>query len=96
MMVPILFPYLSMAQSGLGIIDYSEVAKVISRRKPSLLDTPIIGIIDKGINISHEDLATVLWKNHNEIPDNGIDEDEMVLLMIIMGGILKIIRTTLA
>ena len=35
----------------------------------------IIGIIDTGVDWDHEDLAGVIWTNANEIPDNGIDDD---------------------
>lgn len=36
-------------------------------------DTLIIAIVDGGIDLNHEDLQ--LWKNHAEIPNNGIDDD---------------------
>ncbi|HPN38872.1 MAG TPA: S8 family peptidase, partial [Melioribacteraceae bacterium] len=35
----------------------------------------IIGIIDTGVDWDHPDLATNIWTNPNEIPDNGIDDD---------------------
>ena len=35
----------------------------------------IVGIIDTGINYNHEDLAGNVWTNPNEIPGNGIDDD---------------------
>jgi subtilisin family serine protease len=38
--------------------------------------TPIIvGIVDSGIDTTHEDLKGVLWTNTKEIPGNGIDDD---------------------
>ena len=36
----------------------------------------IIGIVDSGVNYNHEDLKNKQWLNVNEIPDNGIDDDE--------------------
>ena len=38
---------------------------------------PIIAIIDSGANINHESFADVdaIWKNTNEIPNNGLDDD---------------------
>lgn len=36
----------------------------------------IIGIVDSGVNYNHEDLKNKQWLNINEIPDNGIDDDE--------------------
>ena len=39
--------------------------------------TPIlIAIIDTGIDSSHPALKDCLWRNPNEIPDNGIDDDQ--------------------
>jgi subtilisin family serine protease len=38
--------------------------------------TVIVAIIDSGIDTTHEDLKSVLWKNTNEIPGNGIDDDK--------------------
>jgi len=37
--------------------------------------TVVVAVIDSGIDILHEDLKDVLWINEDEIPDNGIDED---------------------
>ncbi|HON07973.1 MAG TPA: S8 family peptidase, partial [Verrucomicrobiota bacterium] len=35
----------------------------------------IVAIIDSGIRYTHEDLASNMWINPGEIPDNGIDDD---------------------
>lgn len=35
----------------------------------------IVGVIDSGIDIHHEDLKEVIWINPKEIPNNGIDDD---------------------
>ena len=35
----------------------------------------VIAVIDTGVDYLHEDLAANMWKNTNEIPDNGIDDD---------------------
>ncbi len=37
--------------------------------------TVIVGVIDSGIDIEHEDLKNVIWTNKDEIPNNGIDDD---------------------
>ncbi len=37
--------------------------------------TVIVGIIDSGVDIEHEDLKNVLWTNTKEIPGNGKDDD---------------------
>jgi len=38
--------------------------------------TVIVGVIDSGIDIEHEDLKDVLWTNPGEIAGNGIDDDK--------------------
>lgn len=38
-------------------------------------DTIVACIIDDGCNPDHPDLRDNLWLNHQEIPDNGIDDD---------------------
>ncbi|RMG67695.1 MAG: peptidase, partial [Bacteroidetes bacterium] len=37
-------------------------------------DTVVIAVIDEGIDLSHPDLP--LWKNRQEIPGNGLDDDQ--------------------
>ncbi|MGO4912392.1 S8 family peptidase [Leeuwenhoekiella sp. W20_SRS_FM14] len=36
----------------------------------------IVGVVDSGIDITHEDLKNVLWTNPGEIAGNGIDDDK--------------------
>lgn len=48
---------------------YSEIIK---NRKG---ETVIVGVIDSGVDIEHEDLINVLWTNPGEIAGNGIDDD---------------------
>ena len=38
-------------------------------------DTIVIAVVDDGVDLDHEDLQANLWKNHKEIPNNGIDDD---------------------
>lgn len=38
-------------------------------------DTIVICVIDDEFNLSHPDLVDNLWRNHDEIPDNGVDDD---------------------
>ena len=35
----------------------------------------IIGVIDTGVDYTHEDLSDNMWINPNEIPGNNIDDD---------------------
>ncbi len=47
-------------------------AEIIKGRKGT---TTIVAIIDSGIDIDHEDLDGVIWKNKGEIANNGKDDD---------------------
>ena len=35
----------------------------------------IVAVVDTGVDYNHEDLKNIMWKNVNEIADNGIDDD---------------------
>lgn len=48
---------------------YSEIIK---KRKGEIV---IVGVLDSGVDIDHEDLKNVLWTNPGEIAGNGIDDD---------------------
>ena len=39
-------------------------------------NTVIVAVIDSGIDTTHEDLKSVLWRNPREISGNGIDDDK--------------------
>jgi len=47
-------------------------AEIIKNKKGSMV---IVGVIDSGIDIDHEDLNDVIWTNKGEIPNNGKDDD---------------------
>ncbi len=49
---------------------YSEIIKNNNGQKV------IVGVIDSGIDIEHEDLKNVIWTNPKEIAGNGIDDDK--------------------
>ncbi|KAA3619109.1 MAG: peptidase S8 [Flavobacterium sp.] len=36
----------------------------------------IVGVVDSGVDIEHEDLKNVIWVNKDEIPGNGKDDDK--------------------
>jgi subtilisin family serine protease len=53
----------------------------VDRAYSEILDTRvgqtvIVGVIDSGIDIEHEDLKNLIWVNKGEIPGNGIDDDK--------------------
>ncbi|HYE30523.1 MAG TPA: S8 family serine peptidase [Methylomirabilota bacterium] len=35
----------------------------------------VVAVIDSGVRYTHEDLKANMWRNHAEIPNNGIDDD---------------------
>lgn len=39
-------------------------------------ETVVVGVIDSSIDILHEDLNSIIWKNIGEIENNGIDDDD--------------------
>lgn len=39
-------------------------------------DTIVVCVLDNGLEYTHEDIAPNLWINTEEIPENGIDDDE--------------------
>ncbi len=61
--------------SPIGNIDAVN-AWDISKGGPNALNQdPVIAIVDGGMDITHPDLVDNLWVNKNEIPGNGIDDD---------------------
>lgn len=74
-----------LAQNNLELIEYFEAVKIISSYKYNLSDTPVVAIIDKGINLEHEDLSNNIWINKHEIPENGIDDDKNAFIDDIHG-----------
>ncbi|AWV97967.1 S8 family peptidase [Arcticibacterium luteifluviistationis] len=43
--------------------------------KGRISKTVIVGVVDSGVDIEHEDLKGKIWVNENEIPNNGKDDD---------------------
>ncbi len=39
-------------------------------------NTVIVAVIDSGVDTTHEDLRSILWRNPKEIPGNGVDDDK--------------------
>ena len=56
-------------------IDADEAWDITTGGLTSLGDTIVVCVIDDGVNLSHPDLIPNLWRNYNEIPGNGIDDD---------------------
>ncbi|MEM7369989.1 MAG: GEVED domain-containing protein [Bacteroidota bacterium] len=54
-------------------IDAPEAWDISKGGITALGDTIVVAVIDGGCDLSHQDLN--LWKNHGEIPNNGLDDD---------------------
>mgnify|MGYP000940580129 CR=1 FL=1 len=52
-----------------------SLAKAYDFVKNKKGNTVIVGVIDSGIDVEHEDLKDVVWINEDEIANNGIDDD---------------------
>ncbi|WP_335966721.1 S8 family peptidase [Galbibacter sp. PAP.153] len=52
---------------------YTDIFNAIKELRPT---TVIVGVLDSGIDIEHEDLKNVIWTNEDEIAGNGIDDDK--------------------
>lgn len=48
-------------------------AEILKNRKG---ESVIVGVIDSGVDIEHEDLKNVIWVNEDEVPGNGKDDDK--------------------
>jgi hypothetical protein len=52
-----------------------KTEKAYKKLKKRTSTTVIVAVIDSGIDIEHEDLKGKIWVNADEIPGNGIDDD---------------------
>ena len=46
----------------------------------------VVAVIDTGVDYNHPDLIDMMWRNPNEIPDNGIDDDNNGIIDDIHGA----------
>lgn len=65
---------LSYEKDGVYAAEVNQAYEYLKNRKPAA--RTIVGIIDGGVDITHEDIKDVLWCNPGEIPGNGIDDDK--------------------
>ena len=66
---------LDRASSGYYGISVDKAYNFVKTKKLKS-NTVIVAVIDSGIDTTHEDLRSVLWKNPKEIPGNGVDDDK--------------------
>ncbi|WP_277012372.1 S8 family peptidase [Capnocytophaga granulosa] len=67
------WPHRDLLTSGYPGISLAEAYKALKGRKAQ---TVIVGVVDSGVDINHEDLKSIIWTNPKEIPNNGIDDDK--------------------
>lgn len=67
------WPHRDLLSSGYPGISLEKAYNVLKGRKAQ---TVIVGVVDSGVDINHEDLKSIIWTNPKEIPNNGIDDDK--------------------
>lgn len=72
--VPMNWHFLSLDQDDVYGAEINKAYKYLKKKKKK--KKIIVAIIDSGTDCEHEDLKNVLWVNENEIPNNGIDDDQ--------------------
>jgi len=55
---------------------YLPMESVWEVASASATPEPVLAVIDTGVDVNHEDLKNRLWINPEEIPDNGVDDDQ--------------------
>lgn len=58
-----------------GSPDADIDAQEVFENPPDNTSTVVVAIVDSGVDWDHPDLASMIWNNPDEIPDNGIDDD---------------------
>lgn len=66
-------------------IDAEEAWQLSTGGYTTQQDTIVVAVIDDGILDKHPDLSQNIWKNKDEIPDNGIDDDGNGLIDDVLG-----------
>ena len=56
-------------------LDADEAWDIATGGLTPLGDTIVVCVIDDGLDFDHEDFGNNIWKNHAEIPGNGMDDD---------------------
>jgi subtilisin family serine protease len=62
--------------SGLSDIAAVDAWDKVTGGVTALGDTIVVAVIDGGFSIDHEDLAPNIFVNRNEVPGNGVDDDQ--------------------
>lgn len=70
---PINWPYLDPIADSIAGIGLNRAYELLKGR-PSV--PVVVGVLDSGVDIAHEDLQDVIWKNPNETTGNNTDDDK--------------------
>lgn len=66
------WPHMDIQKDGVPGMSTDRAHEFVKNKKATVV---IVGIIDSGVDIEHEDLKDVLWTNPKEIVGNGKDDD---------------------
>ncbi len=64
---------LDKSETGYNGISLNKAYQFVKGKKSKPV---LVAVIDNGVDTTHEDLKTVLWRNPKEIPGNNIDDDK--------------------
>ena len=67
------YQHLSLIDDHISGVSADKAHKALEGMTPT---TVIVGVVDSGMDIEHEDLKNVIWTNEDEIAGNGIDDDK--------------------
>ena len=67
------WPHRDLLSTGYPGISLEKAYNALKGRKAQ---TVIVGVVDSGVDINHEDLKSIIWTNPKEIPNNGKDDDK--------------------
>ena len=67
------WPYLDPVADSVAGMSLYQAYDLLKGRKSVPV---IVGVIDSGVDLTHEDLRDVIWKNPKETPDNNTDDDK--------------------
>ncbi len=70
---PLISKVWSFADASSGGVSVNKYYKNVNGKS---IDPIIVAVVDTGVDFSHEDLKEVMWNNPDEIPNNGIDDDQ--------------------
>ena len=59
-----------------GLIGTHGIEAQVAWQSSSSANEVVVAVIDSGVDITHPDLSSVIWQNQNEIPGNGVDDDQ--------------------